>query len=269
MRDDYGKLWFNIVDYTGSATRMFADPRFRRRSGADHRRGTRRRPANPTHRGRRAAAGEGETGSRRRRRSSSRRPDERRKFYFDGGQVEVAAHLVYELDPDGKQLRVVRYTDYAAESVRTLCPSAPELRETVGRSRASAARSSSGWQSAASNFDELADAAEQPEADPFDLLCHLAFNAPLRTRRERAQRLRTRAQGLLRPDTARRRGRFSKNCWRSTPSTVTRSSLLPDVLQVPPISSHGHGRRHHHALRRRRSACGTAVTELQALLYAA
>src|SRR5205823_5013001 len=28
VRDDYGKLWFNIVDYTGSATRLFADPEF-------------------------------------------------------------------------------------------------------------------------------------------------------------------------------------------------------------------------------------------------
>lgn len=28
LRDDYGKLWFNILDYTGAATRMFADPDF-------------------------------------------------------------------------------------------------------------------------------------------------------------------------------------------------------------------------------------------------
>ena len=28
VRDDYGKLWFNILDYTGSATRIFADPDF-------------------------------------------------------------------------------------------------------------------------------------------------------------------------------------------------------------------------------------------------
>src|SRR6201993_1730980 len=28
VRDDYGKLYFNIVDYTGSATRLFADPDF-------------------------------------------------------------------------------------------------------------------------------------------------------------------------------------------------------------------------------------------------
>ena len=28
MRDDYNKLYFNILDYTGSATRLFADPDF-------------------------------------------------------------------------------------------------------------------------------------------------------------------------------------------------------------------------------------------------
>ena len=28
VRDDYGKLWFSIVDYTGTATRLFADPAF-------------------------------------------------------------------------------------------------------------------------------------------------------------------------------------------------------------------------------------------------
>ena len=49
---------------------------------------------------------------------------EPRKFYYDGGQVEVVAHLVHELDPNGKQLRVVKYTDYAAESVRSITPSA-------------------------------------------------------------------------------------------------------------------------------------------------
>ncbi|PJF23863.1 MAG: DEAD/DEAH box helicase, partial [Phototrophicales bacterium] len=28
VRDDYDKLYFNILDYTGSATRLFADPDF-------------------------------------------------------------------------------------------------------------------------------------------------------------------------------------------------------------------------------------------------
>ena len=28
VRDDYGKLYFNIIDYTGSDNRLFADPEF-------------------------------------------------------------------------------------------------------------------------------------------------------------------------------------------------------------------------------------------------
>ena len=39
VRDDYGKLWFNIIDYTGSATRMFADPDFDGDPVTDHRGG--------------------------------------------------------------------------------------------------------------------------------------------------------------------------------------------------------------------------------------
>ena len=56
VRDDYGKLFFNILDYTGSATRLFADPDFDgepavvteeddRRAGRAGRRGAGRRGA--------------------------------------------------------------------------------------------------------------------------------------------------------------------------------------------------------------------------------
>ena len=115
---------------------------------------------------------------------------QRRKYYVDGGHVAIATHLVYELDPDGKQLRVVRFTDYTAEKVRTLFANAHELREEwadpVTRVDVIAALEERGIA-----YDHLAEEAGQPDADPLDLLCHLAFNAPLRTRRERAQRLRS------------------------------------------------------------------------------
>ena len=105
-------------------------------------------------------------------------PDgEPRKFYYDGGQVNIVAHLVHELDPNGKQLRVVRYTDYAADTIRTLCPSAQDLRKRW----ANAAHRAEIIQALADrgiSFDELAERTNQPDADPFDLLCHLAFNAP-------------------------------------------------------------------------------------------
>ncbi len=129
VRDDYGKLWFNIIDYTGSATRLFADPAFdgepvrlTEEEISEIREVTRvltnyeEKDEDVEH-----EAMETEI--------KDVADRELRKFYFDGGQVEIAAHLVYELDPDGKQLRVVRYTDYAAEKVRILCTTVRDLRE--------------------------------------------------------------------------------------------------------------------------------------------
>ena len=133
VRDDYNKLYFNILDYTGSATRLFADPDF---DGE---------PAFVTEQEMTEAGEtiteivteeaevteeEGERGAV----ISDDLEGTRRKYYFDGGQVEIAAHLVYELDPDGKQLRVVKFSEYAAEKVRTLYPSAADLRKQWARS---------------------------------------------------------------------------------------------------------------------------------------
>src|SRR5438876_9900290 len=187
VRDDYGKLWFNIIDYTGSATRLFADPEFD---------------------GEPAFISEEEIDA------SGKQikekviddgkptidiveggpiiqeppPVERRKYYFDEGHVEIASHLVYELDPDGRQLRVVRFSEFAAEKVRTLYPSAHDLRKQWA-DPALRAEIIAKLEERGIDFDQLRATSNQPEADPFDLLCHLAFNGPLRTRRERADRV--------------------------------------------------------------------------------
>jgi type I restriction enzyme R subunit len=192
--------------------------------------------------------------------------EERRKFYFDGGRVEVVAHLVYELDPDGKQLRVVRYTDYAAEKVRMLCPTAPELR-TQWADPAKRSEIIRRLEERGISFTELAEAAHQPEADPFDLLCHLAFNAPLRTRRERAQRFRETCKDFF--------DRYAPEARQVLDELVEKYAehgdaqfVLPDVLHVPPLSRHG-------TVAEIVKLFGgaeqlrTAVTELQAQLYAA
>jgi type I restriction enzyme R subunit len=235
LRDDYGKLWFNIVDYTGSATRMFADPSF----DGDPARITEEQvddEGEPTQTTETLPDGEAEL------------PDagpeiikppegEPRKFYYDGGQVAIVAHLVHELDPNGKQLRVVRYTDHAAETIRTLYPTAQNLRKRWADAeqrdeviRALAERGIS--------FEELAEQSGQPDADPFDLLCHLAFNAPLRTRRERAQRLRQDRKDFFE--------RYSPEARQILDELLEKYAqhgdaqfVLPDVLHVPPISEHG------------------------------
>lgn len=265
VRDDYNKLWFNILDYTGSATRLFADPTF----DGDPVRVTEEEiapdgevtatteteiEAPPD------SQGEGEPGI------IEPPSGERRKFYFDGGQVEVAAHLVYELDPHGKQLRVVRYTDYAADVVRTLCPTAPALREKwadpLKRSEIIQGLAERGV-----SFDALAESAQQPDADPFDLLCHLAFNAPLRSRRQRAQQLKTAKPGFF--------ARYSPEARAVLEELLEKYAehgdaqfVLPDVLRVPPLSNHGQVAeivRLFGGVDQLRSA----VTELQNELYAA
>jgi type I restriction enzyme R subunit len=238
VRDEYGKLFFNILDYTGTATRMFADPDF---------------DGDPTieteetidEEGERTGeetvltteeVAEGEAGA------VDLPPDddgpaERRKFYFDGGQVEIAAHLVYELDPDGNQLRVVQLTDYTADKVRTLFRSATELRTEWAdpdRRRAIIDR----LEERGIDFDELAATANQPDADPLDLLCHLAFNAPVRTRRERAQRLRTERRDFFDQYGPEARRILDELLDKYT-DHGTAQLLLPDVLEVPPISEHG------------------------------
>ena len=116
-------------------------------------------------------------------------PGEARKYYVDSGSVEIAAHMVYELDPEGRQLRVVKFTDYTGEKVRKMYSSAAELRSKWGDAVERAAIIA-GLEERGITFEEMAEAANQPDADPFDLLCHIAYNAPLRTRRERAQALR-------------------------------------------------------------------------------
>lgn len=234
VRDDYGKLWFNIIDYTGSATRMFADPAFDDEPARVSEQEI--TPAGEPVNEEQVIADQWP--------EESEQPGvieppeaQRRKFYFDGGQVEIVAHIVHELDPDGKQLRVIRYTDYAAEKVRTLFPTLLDLRSAWGNpDRRSQIIDS--LQQRGISFEELGEAAQQPEADPFDLLCHLAYNAPLRTRRERAQQLRQ-----DRPDFFQRFGPEARQILDELLEKYADHGdaqfVLPDVLKVPPLSAHG------------------------------
>ena len=272
VRDDYGKLYFSIVDYTGTATKNFADKEF----DGEPTRVTKEQiddsgspvPGTETEeQGEGPVAGEGEPewgegGGR----IGGEGGDEHRKLYVDGGQVKIAAHLVYELDADGKQLRVVQFTDYTAERVRTLFPSAAALRaawaDPAQRSEVIERLADRGI-----DFEDLARVTEQPEADPFDLLCHVAFSAPIRTRRERAAKLRKEQRAFL--------DRYAGEARQVLEELIDKYAdhgaaqfVLPDALQVPPIVDHGNVieiARHFGGADKLREA----VHEMQTLLYAA
>jgi type I restriction enzyme R subunit len=242
VRDDYGKLFFNILDYTGSATRLFADPEFdgdpvlvteEEMNAAGETVGT------PTVVAQEPAPKEEEGGGAI---PPGLPPDddgegEHRKFYVDGGTVEIAAHLVYELDADGKNLQVKKFTDYTGEKVRSMYASAAELRAKWSNAEERATIIAS-LEERGISFEELAEAAKQPDADPFDLLCHVAYSAPIRSRRERAEAVKTDGKAFF--------NRFADGARDVLNELLekyvefgTAQFQIPDILKVPPISEHG------------------------------
>jgi type I restriction enzyme R subunit len=273
VRDDYGKLFFNILDYTGSATRHFADPEFdgfpaiitevEIDESGDVVEGSETvvQPEEEIDSG--EDIKDIKTGRDSIKDDFEGKP---RKFYVDGGHVEIAAHLVHELDADGKQLRVVAFADYTAEKVRTLYPSAaaiqkrwadPEQRASIIEMLAERGI----------DFDELAAATNQPDADPFDLLCHITFNAPLRTRRERADRVRREKKDFFERYGPEARAVLNELLEKYA-EHGTAQFVIPDVLEVPPISEHGNIIEIAH-LFGGAAELRAAVNELQTLLYAA
>ena len=266
VRDDYGKYYFNILDYTGSATRLFADPDFDGEPAVSDRArddGDRRSHSRGDNRANRQSPNPKKT-------ASPTIADDsegvRRKYYFDGGQVEISAHLVYELDPDGIQLACCPVLRIRAEKVRTLYPSAADLRKQWA-DPALRAEIIAKLEERGIDFDELRSSSNQPEADPFDLLCHLAFNAPLRTRRERADRVKKEEKSFFDKYGTEARAILA-DLLEKYAEHGTAQFVIPDVLKVPPISERGN------VIEIARLFGGPeklrdAVTELQALLYAA
>lgn len=243
LRPDYGKLAFNIIDYTGTATANFADPGFdgdpvREREQTINDDGevvdetniadeTDAYDASDTPDQDGDPAGSLDDGE----------PGSPRKFYYDGGSVEIVRQLVYELDSDGKQLTCRQLTDYTGDKVRTLYPNASELRkdwlDPERRTEIIEKLEEKGI-----DTDALGEAVGKPDADPFDLLCHLAYNAPLRTRRERAERLKREDAGFFEQheDGARE---VLNALVEKYAEHGTAQFKLPDVLEIPPINDWG------------------------------
>jgi type I restriction enzyme, R subunit len=273
VRDDYGKLFFNILDYTGSATRLFADPDF---DGEP----------NLIVEEEIDAAGQilrGETVQEEQQEAEQALAEEGiayqmyvlptdqpvtepRKYYYDGGSVQIIAHVVYELDVDGKRLRVVTYADYAAGKVRALWRSIDDL-EIAWKDSNQRQALLEQLEERGINLEELGKAIECPDADPLDLLCHLAFNAPLRTRRERVERLARGQQDFFDRYAPEARLILQGLLDKYAEHGLTQLKL-PEVLKVPPISDHGNPSEIARVFGGT-AALREAVEELQSRLYAA
>lgn len=249
VRDDYGKLYFSILDYTGSATRLFADRDFDGEpvietqvhvdDKGDEVAGT-EEVVEILDQSDDAQETEEDIDSEEVTDEPALTDDvlpQPRKFYVDTGAVTIDTELELELDPDGNQLSLVKIDDYAADKVRTLYKTLADFRakwlDPEHRSEIVALFEDRGI-----SFDQLASAANQPDADPFDLLCHLAFNAPLLTRRERAERLRKNKQGFFDQYGSEAKAILEELLAKYAEHGMAQF-ILPDALEIPPISDHG------------------------------
>lgn len=245
LRTDYGKYFFSIIDFTGSATKNFADPDFDGYPAIEQQ-------VVLDESGEVVESEElsindefvemdeddnlpdvkGTT-------ISFDDEDEQRalKYYVDNVEVLVAAEMVYELDANGKCLNVKKYTEYATDAVRSLFPNAAELRNQ--------------WKNMEMRKDIITKLEERgvvlkdllarlnmEDADPFDLICYLAYNSPLRTRRERAEALKKDREDFF--------SNYSEEAREILMELLDKYAdyglaqfKIPDVLKLSPIEKHG------------------------------
>jgi type I restriction enzyme R subunit len=240
VSEEHDKYWFTIIDYVG-ATQLFYDPAFdgepvrvtktqidedgNETEVQDSEEGTLQpdvEPETPD------AAVETE-------RKLGEYP---RKYYLDGVEVYIAGEQAFELDPDGNILKTVQFTDFVAENVRRLNLSAEHLREAwpLAEQRAEILNQ---LRQRGIDPEHLAHITHHEEADALDLLLHVAFNAPLVTRRERAEKLRQKKANFLNQYTPAARQILEALLEKYADYGVGQFDEVSRLLQVPPISAYG------------------------------
>jgi type I restriction enzyme, R subunit len=193
VRDDKQKLFFTILDYTGSATRNFADPDFdgdpplitqeEIDDNGQTVEGTYQEFPEPQleedddfedfdgniH------DGGNDTGG-------------RRKYYVTEGEMGIAAETIQIIDPLSGRLITVQLSQYAKEKISTMFTNANDFRSHWNnleeRKQIIEQLENNGI-----SIEQLMEITKQKEADPFDLLCFVAYDLKPKTRKQRADLL--------------------------------------------------------------------------------
>lgn len=242
LRTDYGKYFFNIIDFTGSATKNFSDPSFdgypiieqellidENGDIIDHESETLEHTT--------PSSLNNDTNDENKVSVFTEKETENKKYYIDDIEVRIAAEVVYELGANGKCLNVTKYTEYAANTVRSICSSVStfrnqwknmEMRENI----------ISKLEERGIIIDELMDRMNMKDSDPFDIICYLAYNSPIKTRRERAERLKSEGNKFF--------DKYSSEARQILLELLDKYAeyglqqfKFPDVLKLSPIDRHG------------------------------
>lgn len=239
VREDKDKLFFTILDYTGSATRNFADPEFDGEppliteveidEGGEPIPGTEIEFPNPPE----TNEEDGETFDPPTGGGTGGIP--RRKYYISEGEVNIVAESVQILDAAGK-LRTIQFTQYAKEQITTMFPSLNEFRnrwiDLNQRQHIIEELENSGI-----SIEQLMDVTKQKDVDPFDLLCFVAFDLKPLTRKQRADLLKKNKPDFFAHYSE--RAKEVLNLILEKYVDFGLNQIRPDIITVEPISRHG------------------------------
>ncbi len=247
--EEYDKFTFNIIDYTGASFQHFNDPEFDGEPIDED--------EEVIETGGKQSKGGGN--------GTSVQPSGGQKFYVDEGTtVTIAEDGVHIMNSDGSHQHKT-YIEYVGGKIISLYNSESELRKNwidqQSRSEIIAELEQFGIER-----ELLEKELQFPDADTFDLFCHVAFGADLQTREQRAQRVRTETDFLNQYTPL---GQFVLGALLDKYSQHGPEELkIPDALRVPPISEFGNIRE---ILKVFKGAdqLRNAVKKLQKLIYEA
>ncbi|MBK8442885.1 MAG: DEAD/DEAH box helicase family protein [Sphingobacteriales bacterium] len=235
VREDKEKLFFTILDYTGSATRNFADPDFDGEpplitedeidGDGNIIDGDEWLPDPPTDEP--DNTNEPPTGG------GGGEP--RRKYYISEGTVSIVAEIVQILDANGK-LRTIQFTQYAKEQITTMFPSMNDFRskwnDLQERQHILDELENNGI-----SIDQLMEITKQQDVDPFDLLCFVAFDLKPLTRKQRADLLKKNKPDFFAHYSE--RAKEVLNLILEKYVDYGLNQIRPDIISVEPIAQQG------------------------------
>ena len=160
-----------------------------------------------------------------------------RKFYVEAGDAWVSAEGFYLPDAEAGKLRLVEYREYVATEVRRIFPTPSALRDRwrshVGRQEVVDALERRGI-----SFEEAMQRTGLVEADPLDMLVHVAWNGPVMTRRDRVRRLQKEHREWLDAFVPTARAVLDDLLAKYAEHGIGQLDDL-QVLEVPPLGLHG------------------------------
>jgi type I restriction enzyme R subunit len=241
VREDKEKLFFTILDYTGSATRNFADPDFDGEpplitedeidEDGNVIDGDEWTPDIPNDKDDDSEDDDTDappTGS------STGGPS-RRKYYISQGTVSIVAESVQILDSNGK-LRTIQFTQYAKEQMTTMFASLNDFRikwsDLEKRKHILEELENGGI-----SIEQLMEVTKQKEVDPFDLLCYVAFDLKPLTRKQRADLLKKNKPDFFEHYSARARHVLNLILEKYVDYGI--NQITPDIISVEPITQQG------------------------------